>query len=32
MEERTLKLELAKTKIGKDVKKDKEYSVLYGVI
>lgn len=32
MEERTLKLELAKTKIGKVVKKDKEYSVLYGGI
>ena len=32
MEERTLKLELTKTKIGKVVKKDKEYSVLYGGI
>lgn len=31
-EERTLKLELAKTKIGKVIRKEKEYSVLYGGI
>lgn len=31
-EERTLKLELAKTKIGKVIRKEKEYSALYGGI
>ena len=31
-EERTLKLELAKTKIGTVIRKEKEYSVLYGGI